>query len=741
MNMNQKILKSHVIVLCIYTVIFCGFFSRLFLPKPSVFITPEFGRSDISDFNFPVKTILSENLKKNQLPLWNKNMATGYPIYAESQIGTWYLPNLLLFKFLPPWLAFNINFITTFIIAAFGMYFYLLYLKRSISVAFYGGLIFAFSGFFMGHISHLNMIQAASLFPWTVIFVKKYLSKPTIKLLTIGTIVLSQQLFAGHLQITFLTGLYIFLGTFAELIDGNYKKWIRENILLVFIFFTAFFLSAVQMLPSLELHSLSVRSGTFTYALVVFFSLFPQHLLTIFHPFILGQPINASYIFHFMGSGNIFWENNLSVGFATGILVLLSAKFLGDRKVRLLWFMGIIWMLAMFGKYSPLYFIYTIPPFSLFTTPARFSFLFIVVLILLGTFSYDAYFSKRKLFIHILGIFTIVELFAAWYFYHPTQTVQGFLTPPESVAYVKASGEKDRVAGINLGEYGYIYYSHNGWKNINNIYYYKNELIPNTNVFWNIPHYDVYVGRIWVKRKSFYDNLVDINTNDDKLRIASTSARLISIANVGTIISAGKATHATFKETAEINPYQGTDIEKRFKYYIYHNTQVLPRARIVPMYQTVKTLDDIIYVISDPTFNPEKLVVLEENPKINKPLYEGTSLQSSVIWKTDEDMNIELATKSSHDAFLILADTFYPGWKAYVDGRETKIYPAYVAFRAIVLPQGEHSVTFRYEPGSLRKGIIVSTTTFILLILAMIFSSFPRLRQFFSSTRKLFSHH
>jgi uncharacterized membrane protein YfhO len=46
----------------------------------------------------------------------------------------------------------------------------------------------------------------------------------------------------------------------------------------------------------------------------------------------------------------------------------------------------------------------------------------------------------------------------------------------------------------------------------------------------------------------------------------------------------------------------------------------------------------------------------------------------------------------------VLTDTWYPGWRATVDGRETPIHEAYGALRGVVLPAGAHTVEFRYRP-------------------------------------------
>jgi uncharacterized membrane protein YfhO len=63
-----------------------------------------------------------------------------------------------------------------------------------------------------------------------------------------------------------------------------------------------------------------------------------------------------------------------------------------------------------------------------------------------------------------------------------------------------------------------------------------------------------------------------------------------------------------------------------------------------------------------------------------------------------EANKVVLSSESDSDGFLYASDTYYPGWRAYVDGRETKIYRANLAFRAVEVPKGRHIVVFRYVP-------------------------------------------
>jgi uncharacterized membrane protein YfhO len=67
----------------------------------------------------------------------------------------------------------------------------------------------------------------------------------------------------------------------------------------------------------------------------------------------------------------------------------------------------------------------------------------------------------------------------------------------------------------------------------------------------------------------------------------------------------------------------------------------------------------------------------------------------------------------------LLLDTYFPGWKATVDGRTTPIYRADYNFRAVSLPEGAHTVTFTYRPLSFRLGLGTSGVMLGLLALLM----------------------
>ncbi len=69
---------------------------------------------------------------------------------------------------------------------------------------------------------------------------------------------------------------------------------------------------------------------------------------------------------------------------------------------------------------------------------------------------------------------------------------------------------------------------------------------------------------------------------------------------------------------------------------------------------------------------------------------------------------IELSVESENGGWLVVRDTWYPGWVGRVDGDRVEIYKADYLFRSIPVSAGEHIVEMRYQPKSFTIGVIFS---------------------------------
>jgi uncharacterized membrane protein YfhO len=95
---------------------------------------------------------------------------------------------------------------------------------------------------------------------------------------------------------------------------------------------------------------------------------------------------------------------------------------------------------------------------------------------------------------------------------------------------------------------------------------------------------------------------------------------------------------------------------------------------------------------------------------------------SAVESLTDSGNAITIRASSPQAGWLILSDTFYPGWQATIDGVPTDIQIANEAFRAIEFLAGDHTIEFRYEPRSVYLGLLVSLASLAIIAVGLIAS-------------------
>jgi hypothetical protein len=172
---------------------------------------------------------------------------------------------------------------------------------------------------------------------------------------------------------------------------------------------------------------------------------------------------------------------------------------------------------------------------------------------------------------------------------------------------------------------------------------------------------------------------------------------------------------------------------------IYLNTQALPRALLVHQAVAVPDQESAFAQIQEPGFDPANSVVVEGEQRIRGFNGQGgeTGEQRTGGFngqgegaggKTQEGGSeslditayrpnaIHLTAETSEEAYLVLSEVYYPGWRAYVDGRAEPVLRANYAFRAIYLQSGYHEVRLVFEPLSWKVGLGISVVTWVGLV-------------------------
>jgi hypothetical protein len=137
--------------------------------------------------------------------------------------------------------------------------------------------------------------------------------------------------------------------------------------------------------------------------------------------------------------------------------------------------------------------------------------------------------------------------------------------------------------------------------------------------------------------------------------------------------------------------YEGPDAR------LYENPEAVPRAFVVGA-ETVT--GDQLAAVTAPGFDPRATAVVSQRLDVSGT---GTARLTA-----DEPERVVVRATADDRALLVLADTWFPGWKATVDGRDAPIHRTNQLLRGVVIGAGSHTVEFTYRPLSWRIGWIVS---------------------------------
>jgi hypothetical protein len=151
---------------------------------------------------------------------------------------------------------------------------------------------------------------------------------------------------------------------------------------------------------------------------------------------------------------------------------------------------------------------------------------------------------------------------------------------------------------------------------------------------------------------------------------------------------------------------------------VYRFKSCLERALVVSEYKVYRNPEDILSLVRSGAFNPRQVLLLEEEPKMagTEQLAASPGTTVHIISYQPDDAAIEVSVP--RPAFLLLLDTYFPGWVATVNGQSAHIYRADYNFRAVSLPAGKSLVRFTYQPMSMRLGFILSFASMVLIIIA-----------------------
>jgi hypothetical protein len=724
---------------------------------------------DITEINYPYRAFFAEELRAGRFSRWFPGLYCGLPLFSESQAGYLHPFKYLLYPWLATWQAFNLDTVLSVWLAGAGTY---LWLRRHVgyAAALTGGAVFGLGGFVWAHLIHTSMINALASVPFVVWGLESSWSSARWRGAVLGGLALACQVFAGHLQDAVLTALLVMLyGLYRAATESGSAQRIRALGVTLALVVVGVLVSAVQWVPSKELLDRSPRARGLSWGDLTFASWHPELVPTLVVREAYGTRgrntdwMNGYYPYHEMdvymgltamalaviGAGGParrdrwtnFWVLLIGTG---GVLMLGRFTFLFDYANRLpilgsarepvrfhLWVSLAVAALAAAGVerlgrpggvslrgglvlagaliavsipimiyiYAP---VWTQP--KRWTRPehlARFRWLAqelstatVRTLVLAAVACWIARMAARAsdpalkaLWAAFLPLLVIVDLLGAHAVDVPTVDPAYWTQPPESARRLKSDQGLIRVFGRGdkaSNEPGYAARAI--------------DFLPVRDPLdWSLPP-------VWHVRSS-------------RGETPMISRRLAEFA------AATEKFPWRHDLESDSHVLTGRYLQGRYAYlptsragaaFIHKNNHVLPRARLVgrPFYARDEREAARALARLGPQLR-ERVVV--EDPL--RPLAADAAARGNARIVTDLPERVEIEADAAGPAYLVLSDTFDPGWSATVDGQPAPIRPAYVAFRAVYLPQGKHSVVFSYRPAGFTLGLWLSGCGIVLALL------------------------
>ncbi len=707
----------------------------------------EFINADVVRQLYPWRDLALKLIKKGELPWWNPYAFAGNPLLSNIQSAPFYPLNFLYFL-TDHRTAWILGVMLQPILAILFMMLFMRELSLAKPACVFAAIAFAFSGY-MVIWWELNTVGHAALWlPFILWGIEKW--RKTQKQRFLPAIIFGQtaSLLAGHLQ----TAVYVLIFSLTFFLFRILCNKSKERINLIRLYFVALIITGIlvspQLLPALQLLPLTPRGLQQDSEIFNHFLLPPKHLVTFFVHDFFGNPATKNFW------GIDYGEFMGYFGVVALFLALVSLTNKKSRETRFFFATAIVALL--FALPTPLPHLLRLARIPILSTSAPSRTLFIVQFCgaVLAGFGLNDWLTKEKIklktpvilmagiYIAILVI-SIVSLRNA----SPTTLVNWkvslrnlvipsliFLTISVVTIVTKkiklAQRFTIRISALLLvliagAEYSYFA---NKFQTFSEPRFF----FPETQIFsyilgqsgktpyrffgdytaavdsniwipygiYGVEGYDsLYIGRFGELLAASQNGQIpeiiprsDANLvkNQDDIR----RRRLEDLLGVRYILDKNDNPKSDWEpEPGKFPVDRYALIWQQGKFKVYENKQSLPRAFLVGQWTLENNPQKAVDLIFNKDFNLDKTVILEEPPA------ELISASAGKVEFIGYDPNrAELKVETSTRQILFVSDTYYPDWTASVDGTPTKIFRANYAFRAIVIPAGNHSVIFHYKP-------------------------------------------
>jgi hypothetical protein len=718
---------------------------------------------DLVDQHYMFQGFISRTLSGDESLWWSPNIMGGYPAIADPLSALFYPPNFLMHLLMPrdflPYLALEFQTVLHFLLASVGMFLLARLLTSSTPGGIVAALAWVYGSYFVWHLPHLSPISTLSWLPWILLAFAMAIRHGSLIWTAFTGLGLGLMVLAGH-AMTILQVSYLLLGLAILLVWLRRDRGWFERLLPIGVaggsLAIGIGIGAVQLLPGWQLSGLSERAE-FGFADAADSSFAPYWSITALIPNFFSVFEPGEY----WAAGDPA-ETNLYLGLVPLVLAVMGVAGVSllHRRATLLLLGGIVLsMLLAFGTFAwPFQIVYDLlPGFDQVRRPATFVAFAQFGIALLAAYGVQALLDVQgeplwERIARWFGIGSIVAFAAAGIASLAMVTTIGEPAQQQFIGIISGA----MIAGVILLAAFAIARSRQRFLlssttavglllalvavDLGTAHkaatYRAEEMPPNQ-----------YIGEDWVYSEG--DDLIPtlreaIEDTGEPARIfpeATSSVwangpfiwdlhsasgyitlcpveycELLDIARADPASPIFDLLNIRFLVTDQpIDEQWGEDTAEKLEIFhdgwtpIYENPDVMPRA-----WTTTNSIhlpdDEVLSYLSDQSERIGQEVVLSDP---DSPQVDGNGDAGSAEIISYENTRVVIEASMPENGYLVLADTYYPGWSATVNGEGSEIYRANHAFRAVHLSEGDHQVEFTYQQPRLMAGAVISVISLV----------------------------
>lgn len=664
-----------------------------------------------------------DQLKKLELPLWNRYSFAGSPLLANFQSAVFYPLNIFLFFGQFPYL-WSLLVISQSVLGFIFMFFYLKKQSLSDFSSFLGGMVWSGSGFFVAWLEWNTTIHVVLWLPLVLVSIDSIIEKNKINFWSlIFVFALFSSFTAGYLQpfvyVLILSNLYLIYKIILQ------KKF---QILIRFFLLEIFFICLIlpQFIATLKLTLLSARDiDQAIWQKPDWFIPWPNMWQMII-PDIFGNPATLNYF----GVWNYLeFVSYISIG---GLFcVLLSPLYIRKNPVIIFW-LAVLSVGLLFGLATPLGKLpYSLNlPFISSMQPSRIIVIIEFACAILAAYGFEGIFNKYPnrsrytKFIFFIPLI-LVSLGAGWaYLSDNIIGVRNSILPLMFATFsficlvtIYKLPALRKFCGvvfllIVVVDLARFFIKYESFSKVEWLYpqtktttflqketkespfrvaVLDDEIMPGN---FSIPYKLEFVnGYDPLYLKNFGEFAVSLKRDKSDRTAPYGFNRIISPANYRNHLF-DLLNVKYLITTQQVNTPEYEFVLQEGQTKLYRNINPFPRAKFIPKVKFISNHQNVLDIMYGNEFNPDDTAIVLSQANSFKRF----NVDEATVKITDYDNNmIKLTTKNPNDGFLFLADVYYPAWNVYIDNIKSQIHPTNYLFRGVEVPSGEHTIIFRID--------------------------------------------